>query len=206
MTREQWEAAHTANQDQVSWFQGHPTLSFDYIRACDLPNGATALDAGSGASRMAEAMLELGLRPTIADIAQEPLDRVRERLGSRAGEVAFVRADLVHHAWPESVFDLWHDRAVFHFLTEVADRAGYIAAMRNGLKPGGFLVLACFAPDGPEKCSGIPIRRYDAAGLAAELGAAFKLLDEGRETHPTPFCTTQAFTIARFQRKADLAV
>lgn len=203
MTRDHWEAAHAAKQDQVSWYQDAPTLALAFIRACGLPIGATALDAGSGASRMVEAMLELGLRPTVADIAQEPLDRIQTRLGARAKEVAFVRADLADHSWPEGAFDLWHDRAVFHFLTEPTNRAAYIARMKAALKPGGFLVLATFAPDGPEKCSGLPVRRYDAAGLALELGAGFELLDEGREAHPTPFGTTQAFTVARFMRLGD---
>lgn len=202
MTRDHWEAAHAAKQDQVSWFQETPSLALAFIRACGLPSGATALDAGSGASRMAEAMLELGLRPTIADIAQEPLDRVKTRLGVHAKEVSFVCADLAQHAWPADTFDLWHDRAVFHFLTEPADRAAYISHMKGALKPGAFLVLATFAPDGPEKCSGLPVRRYDAAGLAAELGAAFELLEEGRELHPTPSGTTQAFTVVRFRKNA----
>ena len=201
MTREHWETAHAAKQDQVSWYQDRPTLAMDYIRACGLPPGATALDAGSGASRMAEAMLDLGLRPTIADIAQEPLDRVKARLGDRSKEVSFVQADLTSHDWPKETFDLWHDRAVFHFLTEPGERADYLARMDAALKPGGFLILACFALDGPEKCSGLLVRRYDAAGLVAELGSGFDLLDEGRESHPTPFGTTQAFTVTRFRKK-----
>lgn len=199
MTRDHWESAHGAKQDQVSWYQDRPSLALAFIQACGLPPGAAALDAGSGASRMAEAMLEVGLRPTIADIAQEPLDRVKARLGARAGEVAFVRADLTEQDWPPARFDLWHDRAVFHFLTEPTARAAYMTRMKAALKPGGFLVLACFAPDGPEKCSGLPVRRYDAEGLIAELGPDFELLEAGREEHPTPFGTTQAFTVARFR-------
>lgn len=200
MARDHWEAAHAAKQDQVSWFQDRPTLALAFIRACGLPPGAAVLDAGSGASRMAEALLELGLRPTLADLAQEPLDRVKARLGDRAPEVAFVQGDLTLLGWPEASFDLWHDRAVFHFLTAPGDRAAYRDRMRTALKPGGFLVMACFAPEGPERCSGLPVRRYDAEGLAAELGPGFELLEAGAESHPTPFGTTQAFTVARFRR------
>lgn len=200
MTRDHWEAAHTAKQDRVSWFQDRPTRALAFIDACGLPPGAAVLDAGSGASRLAEALLERGLRPTLCDLAQAPLDRVKARLGDRAREVAFVQGDLRTLDWPAGAFDLWHDRAVFHFLTEPADRAAYVARMRAALRPGGFLVMACFAPEGPETCSGLPVRRYDAEGLAAELGPGFEWLEAGAETHPTPFGTTQAFTVARFRR------
>jgi SAM-dependent methyltransferase len=201
MSRDHWESIHAAKQDHVSWYQEVPTLALAYVRACGLPPGAAALDAGSGASRMVEAMLDLGLRPTVADIAQSALDRVRERLGVRAGEAAFLRGDLTRMDWPPASFDLWHDRAVFHFLTEPADRAAYVARMKAALKPGGFAVLACFALDGPEACSGLPVRRYDAAGLAVELGPDFEPLESGREEHATPFGTAQAFTVARFRRR-----
>jgi SAM-dependent methyltransferase len=200
LNRDHWESIHASKQDQVSWYQDRPTLALDFIRACGLPPGAAALDAGAGASRMTEALLELGLRPTVVDIAQSALDRVRERLGGRAGEVAFLRADLTGADLPEGAFDLWHDRAVFHFLTDPAHRAAYLVSLTRALRPGGFLVLACFAPDGPEKCSGLPVRRYDAAGLATELGPGFELLDSGRESHLTPFNTTQSFTVTRFRR------
>ena len=201
MNRDHWEAIHTAKQDQVSWYQEQPSLALTYIRACGLPPGATVLDAGAGASRMVEALLDLGLLPLVVDIAQSALDRVRERLGTRAGEVAFHCADLTCLELPESSVDLWHDRAVFHFLTEPEARSAYLAGLRRALKPGGFVVMGCFAPDGPEKCSGLPVRRYNAAGLVSELGPEFELLEEGRETHSTPFGTTQAFTVVRFQRR-----
>lgn len=199
MTRDHWESIHASKQDQVSWYQERPTLALAYIRACGLPAGAAVLDAGGGASRLVESLLELGLRPTVADIAQAALDRVQDRLGARAPEAVFLCADLTQAELPRAAFDLWHDRAVFHFLTEPADRAAYLTRMKLALKPGGFVVLGCFAPDGPEKCSGLPVRRYDAAGIAAELGPDFELLDEGMETHPTPFGTTQAFTVTRFR-------
>ena len=201
MNRDHWEAIHATKQDQVSWYQDRPSLALTFIQACDLAPGATVLDAGAGASRMVESLLDLGLRPTVADIAQSALDRVRERLGARADEAALLCIDLTQAELPEAAFDLWHDRAVFHFLTEPGQRAAYLTRMKRALKPGGFVVLGCFAPDGPEKCSGLPVRRYDAAGIAAELGPEFELLEEGRETHSTPFGTTQAFTVVRFRFK-----
>ena len=201
MNRDHWESIHASKQDQVSWYQDRPTLALACIRACGLPAGSVVLDAGAGASRMVEALLDLALRPTVVDIAQSALDRVSERLGTRAKEVTFLCGDLTQMDLPSQSFDLWHDRAVFHFLTESADRAAYLSRMKRALKPSGFVVLSCFAPDGPEKCSGLPVRRNDAAGLAEELGPGFELLDEGRESHATPFNTSQAFTVTRFQRK-----
>ncbi len=200
MTRDHWEAIHTRKQDQVSWYQDQPTRTLDYLRACALPAGATVLDAGAGASRLVESLLDLGLRPTVVDIAASALERVRARLGERAAAVTFLCADLTQADLPSAAFDLWHDRAVFHFLLDTADRAAYLKRLRQALKPGGFVVLACFAPDGPEQCSGLTVRRYDAEGLAVELGPDFQLLDEDRENHLTPFGTTQAFTVTRFQR------
>jgi SAM-dependent methyltransferase len=125
---------------------------------------------------------------------------VRERLGTRASEVGFIVGDITETELPEAAFDLWHDRAVFHFLTEPAQRTAYVKALRRALKPGGFVVLAGFAPDGPEKCSGLPVCRYDAQGFAEQLGGEFELVESVREVHPTPFGTSQAFQYTRFRR------
>jgi SAM-dependent methyltransferase len=195
-----WETIHATKGDAVSWYQPEPTLALEMVRRANLRPGAAVLDAGTGASRMAEALLELGLRPTLVDLAPSALARVLERLGDRAGQVSTLAGDLRTLTLPVAAFDLWHDRAVFHFLTEAEDRAAYLAQLRQALKPTGTVVLGTFATDGPEKCSALPVRRYDAAALAAELGPGFSLQEEGRELHPTPFGTTQAFTLARFRR------
>ena len=195
-----WETIHATKGDAVSWYQPASTESLRLIRACGLPAGAQVVDVGAGASILVDALLEDGLRPTLLDIAEAPFIRVRERLGGRAADVAFIVGDITATELPETAFDLWHDRAVFHFLTEPVQRQAYLAAMRKALKPGGFVVLAAFAPDGPEKCSGLPVCRYDAAGFSGQLGKGFELLETARELHPTPFGTTQAFQYARFRR------
>jgi ubiquinone/menaquinone biosynthesis C-methylase UbiE len=195
-----WERIHQAKGDEVSWYQAEPTLALEMIRRVGLPIGAAVIDAGTGASRMAEALLNMQLHPTLIDISQAALDRVKARLGAQGAEVTTLCGDIRTLPLPESAFDLWHDRAVFHFLTEAGDRAAYMAQLRRALKSGGAVVFGTFALDGPEKCSALPVRRYDAAGLAAELGPGFQLEEEGRELHATPFGTTQAFTLARFRR------
>jgi ubiquinone/menaquinone biosynthesis C-methylase UbiE len=171
------------------------------IRACQLPRGSRVVDIGAGASVLAEALLDEGLRPTLNDLADAALARVRERLGPRSGEVDFRVGDITTLALPEAAFDLWHDRAVFHFLTAPEDREAYLVNLRRALKPGGFDVLASFALEGPEKCSGLPVCRYDAAGLAAALDPGFELLETAREGHPTPFGTSQEFQYACFRRR-----
>ena len=198
--KDHWEHIHATKGDAVSWYQPVPTLSLELIRACGLPPGAAALDVGAGASVLVDELLALGLAPTLLDLADSAFDRVRARLGGAAPKVTFLVGDITELLLPEGAYDLWHDRAVFHFLTEPAQRAAYLRALRRALRPGGFVVLAGFAPDGPEKCSGLPVCRYDASGFASQLGAEFELLDSPREVHPTPFSTSQAFQYARFRR------
>jgi SAM-dependent methyltransferase len=195
-----WDTIHATKGDAVSWFQPTSTESARMILACGLPSGAAVLDVGAGASVLVEELLALGFQPTLLDIAETAFERVRERLGVRAAEVGFIVGDITATALPEAAFDLWHDRAVFHFLTESAQRLAYLEALRRALKPGGFVVLAGFAPDGPEKCSGLSVCRYDAEGFAAQLGEDFELMESTRELHPTPFGSTQAFQYTRFRR------
>lgn len=196
-----WEHIHSTKGDAVSWHQPEPTLSLSMIRACGLSSGSSVLDVGAGASVLVDALLEMGLRPTVLDIAEAALAKVRERLGARAEQVDFSVGDITQIELPEAAFNLWHDRAVFHFLTNPGDRAAYLSALKKALKPGGFVILAAFAPEGPETCSGLPVCRYDVEGFAAALGPGFDLLEAAREQHPTPFGTTQEFQYARLQRR-----
>lgn len=199
-SKEHWEQIHATKGDAVSWYQPASTESARLIQACGLASGASVLDVGAGASVLVDALLEAGYRPTLLEIAESAFVRVRERLGGRALAVGFIVGDITAVDLPEAAFDLWHDRAVFHFLTEPLQRAAYVKALKRSLRPGGFVVLAAFAPDGPEKCSGLPVCRYDAAGFAEQLGEGFELLESSREQHPTPFGATQAFQYARFRR------
>lgn len=195
-----WETIHATKGDEVSWYQTVSTESLRMILACGLPPGAEVLDVGAGASVLVDELLAAGYRPTLLEIAEAALGRVRERLGDRAQQVSFIAGDITATDLPEAAYDLWHDRAVFHFLTEPDQRKAYLEALRRALKPGGFVVLAAFAPDGPEKCSGLPVCRYDAQGFAEQLGVGFELLESTRELHSTPFGTAQAFQCARFRR------
>jgi trans-aconitate methyltransferase len=201
MDRQHWEDVYASKGPaEVSWTQGSLEPSLQRIRAAGLSDEAAIVDVGGGFSCLAGELIDLGFSDiTVVDLAQAALDAARSNLGGRATPVRFLRADVTQ--WrPDRVFDLWHDRAVFHFLTEPADRARYIAALEVGLKPGGRLVLAAFAPDGPERCSGLPVRRWAAEALAAELGSGFELIEDAREEHHTPWGSVQPFTWTTFRR------
>jgi 2-polyprenyl-3-methyl-5-hydroxy-6-metoxy-1,4-benzoquinol methylase len=183
----------------VSWFQGSPTPSLRLIGTSGLGPGSRAIDVGGGASSLVDHLLDQGLEVTVLDLAPEALDVSRARLGARATAVRWIAADITQ--WePSGQFDLWHDRAVFHFLIEPAQRAAYRAAMETGLKPGGWLVMATFAPQGPDRCSGLPVQRWSAADLASFLGEQFQLIASAEEAHETPWGAPQIFTWTLFRR------
>ncbi len=196
-----WQNVYiTKDEDSVSWFQERPETSLALITRGGLPTDARIIDVGAGASRLVDALLAAGYANlTVLDIAPAALDQARARLGHRADGVQWVAADIT--AWmPPAPFDVWHDRAVFHFLTEAADRAAYRAALEAGVRPGGRAIIGTFAPDGPEKCSGLPVVRYSPEGLAAELGAGFRLIDSLTEAHHTPAGAVQHFQFSVFAR------
>lgn len=187
--------------DQVSWFQAHPTVSLALIGETGHGPDARILDVGGGVSRLVDHLIAQGFRAiTILDIAQAALERVRRRLGQRAEGVAWVVADITRWA-PTAPFDLWHDRAVFHFLTDPADRAAYAAVMAAAIPSGGQAIVATFAPDGPERCSGLPVCRYDAQGLAAQFALSFEPVGERTEDHRTPAGKIQRFQFVRLRRR-----
>jgi SAM-dependent methyltransferase len=136
---------------------------------------------------------------TVLDVSARALERTRERLGAAAGTVTWIAADVTGE-WPVPDVDIWHDRAAFHFLTNGADRERYVERLREAVRPGGAVVLATFALDGPEKCSGLPVARYDAAGLAAQLGNGFTLIESREVAHRTPGGVIQPFCYAAFRR------
>ena len=158
------------------------------------------VDIGGGASRLVDCLLEDGYEHlTVVDVSEAALQAARERLGVRAESVTWRAADVRNLRLPEEV-DVWHDRAVFHFLTSEGDRARYKDRLSSVLKPGGSAIIATFALEGPEKCSGLPVARYSAESLASELGDQFALVDARRHLHTTPWGATQAFQYSRFTR------
>lgn len=198
-----WENVYaTKGETEVSWFQDSPAISLDMIRAASPDRGAAIIDIGGGASRLVDALLQDGYRDlTVLDLSANALDAAKTRVGSAAASnVDWIVADAT--TWrPARRYDTWHDRAAFHFLTDACDRAAYVERLRSTVVPGGCVIMATFAPDGPEKCSGLPVQRHDSASLAAELGADFELVETRSEIHHTPWQSTQAFQFSRFTRR-----
>jgi len=201
--KDHWEAVYATTQDEadVSWFQDSPVPSLELIEQARPSKDAAIIDVGGGASRLADGLLERGFRRvTVLDISAAALDLAALRLGRRASEVQWIVDDVT--AWePAQRFDIWHDRAAFHFLVEAADRAAYIARLKQALVPGGYAIIGSFAADGPETCSGLPVHRYDAAGLARELGEDFALVDSRPHDHATPWNAQQRFQFSMFRRR-----
>ena len=190
-----WEHIyHTKDTAQVSWYQLHPRLSLQYIQNTGVSKSAQIIDVGGGASTLVDHLLDDGFQQvTVLDISAEALQITQQRLGQRAESVTWLEADITQTSMPHHEYDVWHDRAVFHFLTNQADRQRYINAVKEAVKPGGHVIVATFANDGPEKCSGLQVARYDPQSLHNEFGADFELLDHTREEHHTPFGTEQKF-------------
>lgn len=192
--QEHWTQVYTTKPaDNVSWYQPTPELSLRALDELQLPVSASLIDIGGGASSLVDNLLGRGWSDvTVLDIAAPALEVAKARLGHAAERVRWLVADMT--AWlPDRVYDVWHDRAVFHFLNEPEQRIVYRSALETGTGPGSLVIVATFAPDGPERCSGLPVRRYDAALLAVELGSVFTLEREWREEHRTPDGGTQAF-------------
>ena len=191
----------TKGERQVSWFQEMPTISLDLIRATGVGPDASIIDIGGGASRLVDGLIAAGFHSlTVLDISEKALATSRERLGPKAANVTWIAADIT--GWqPGRRYDLWHDRAAFHFLTVPVDRAAYAACVRTAVCPGGHVIIGTFAPDGPERCSGLPVIRHDAGSIAEVLGPSFKLIESRRHDHLTPAGTVQRFQFSRFQRQ-----
>lgn len=196
-----WDEIYAAKGEaEVSWFQASPEPSLGLIRQAGAAPRSAIVDVGGGASRLVDALLDSGFADvTVLDLSAAALARAQARLGDRAAQARWVVADAT--GWrPERRYDLWHDRAAFHFLVDPADRAAYVGVLKQALTPGGQVILAAFAPDGPEKCSGLPVMRHDAASFARELGPDFALIEERAHGHSTPWGAIQRFRFAAFRR------
>jgi 2-polyprenyl-3-methyl-5-hydroxy-6-metoxy-1,4-benzoquinol methylase len=196
-----WEHIYrTKATDQVSWYAPHLQTSLDLIGRTALEPDAAILDVGGGASTLVDDLLARGFTNlTVLDLSEAALDQNRARLGALSEKVHWLAADITQTNLAPAYFDLWHDRAVFHFLTDPAQRSAYVRQLVGALKPGGHAIVSTFSPDGPPRCSGLDVVRYDAPALAAALGAGFRLLDSVISLHPTPAGATQQFLSCRFQ-------
>lgn len=193
-----WEAVYRDMSPlEVSWYQQEPTLSLELIRRSGVAHVAPIIDVGGGASVLVDRLLAAGYTElSVLDIAARSLDCARQRLGAAAGQTDWIEADITTFR-PSHMYALWHDRAVFHFLTGKADRARYVETLHLALQPGGHLIIAAFAIGGPEKCSGLDIVQYDADKLLAELGSGFELMETRPEAHTTPAGGEQRFNYFR---------
>jgi 2-polyprenyl-3-methyl-5-hydroxy-6-metoxy-1,4-benzoquinol methylase len=196
-----WQNVYqTKGEHDVSWFQESPTISLDLIRATGVETAASIIDIGGGASRLVDALISEGFNfIAVLDVSEQALATSRSRLGVRGAHVNWIVADVT--TWqPTQTYDVWHDRAAFHFLTESNDRAAYAECVRKAVRPGGHVIVGTFALDGPERCSGLPVVRHDATSLGEMLGPSFKLAESRNHSHQTPMGTVQRFQFSRFRR------
>lgn len=194
-SKQHWEHIYTTKPtDGVSWYQPHAQQSLRLIRDTGLPLTAAIIDVGGGASMLVDDLLDAGYSAlTVLDLSAAALAAAKTRLGTRSAAVRWLEADILDAKLPKHGFDVWHDRAVFHFLTSAAERHAYVRAVLRAVKPGGHVIVATFAEDGPEQCSGLPVRRYRAGELHAEFGEPFLLLRHEKEAHQTPAGGVQQF-------------
>jgi len=192
--QEHWDTLYRNKAvDQVSWFQPRATSSLRLIEGC-ADKEAHIIDVGGGASVLVDDLLDAGYRNlTVLDLVESALAASRARLGARAQSVQWIAADITRADLPAARYDVWHDRAVFHFLTDPADRARYVGQVLKSVKPGGHVIVAAFGPGGPLQCSGLDVVRYDPEALHAEFGAPFRLLGHESEAHQTPSGQEQEF-------------
>jgi trans-aconitate methyltransferase len=188
-------------EEQVSWTQLDPQPSLGLIEKFAGDRNASIVDIGGGASRLVDALLAHGFTAiTVLDLAEAALQSAKERLGEQGASVQWVAADVTK--WqPSQAFDIWHDRAAFHFLVDAGERMSYIERLQAGVKPGGHAIIATFAPDGPEKCSGLPVQRYDPASLSRTIGNAFELIEHQSHRHVTPWGAVQSFQFSVLRRR-----
>lgn len=195
-----WEHIyHSKSPPETSWYEPHLETSLEWIVKAASDRGASIVDVGGGESTLVDDLVAQGYRAlTVLDVSQAALVKSRRRLSDAAPYVNWIAGDVSEVALPPRAYDLWHDRAVFHFFTEPEKRAAYVRTLSASLREGGQVIMATFGPDGPQKCSGLPTRRYDADSLLRELGSQFRVVRHARIDHQTPFGTMQQFLYCHF--------
>jgi ubiquinone/menaquinone biosynthesis C-methylase UbiE len=190
-----WEGVYGSRPaDTVSWYQPHATISLKLIRAMSMGPLTRIIDVGGGASTLVDDLLADGMsRVTVLDISEAALRVSQGRLGAQARRVRWIGADVTKVQLELGAYDIWHDRAVFHFLTQESDRAAYVSQVRRAVRRGGHVVVAAFGPNGPDRCSGLPVVRYEPGRLHAEFGGEFELIGHVAEAHRTPAGAIQQF-------------
>ncbi len=199
-----WENVYTTKgETEVSWFQEKPAPTLELLALIDATSRSAIIDIGGGASRLVDHLVSQGYEDvTVLDLSQAALAAAEARLEDKAGRVHWIVADVTK--WePSRTYDVWHDRAAFHFLTDPADRTAYLDRLRRALRRGGCAIIGTFALDGPEKCSGLPVTRYDARSLGALLGPEFVLVDARLHEHETPRGAIQRFQFSAFRLRGE---
>jgi ubiquinone/menaquinone biosynthesis C-methylase UbiE len=199
--KKHWENVYsTKAANAVSWYQEHASKSYELIRKSGLQPNAPIIDVGGGASTLVDDLLAGGYNDiTVLDLSGTALAAAKARVGPQSKMVKWLEANIVEIELPEHAYELWHDRAVFHFLNSRQERLAYLRNVMRAVRPGGHVIVATFAEDGPTQCSGLPVSRYSAAELEAEFGEAFTLVRHEKEAHATPFGTTQQFVYCHFR-------
>jgi len=198
-----WQRIYSEKAPEgVSWYQPHLERSLSFIHEASLLRDASIVDVGGGAATLIDDLIQRGYENvTVIDIAEAALERAKSRLGVKQTRARWIVGDVTTPLLPDASVDFWHDRAVFHFLIEAPARAAYIEQVTRTVRPGGFVLVATFAPNGPERCSGLPVARYDAEGIHRVFGDTFQKVGHAVETHETPWGSTQAFAYC-FCRRA----
>jgi len=203
-----WERIYRSKAPtEVSWYQPEARLSLDLIRRVIPDVAAPIIDVGGGASTLVDGLLDAGYQAiSVLDLAPTSLVLAQQRLGERAKRVIWMAADVLSVSLPEAGYAVWHDRAVFHFLTTPGDRTLYVDQTRRAVRPGGYVIVASFGPEGPTRCIGLDVVRYSPEAMHDEFGAGFRLLDSVREDHRTPSGAIQAFVycLCRVENKPGL--
>lgn len=201
-SKQHWEQIYaTKASEDVSWFQEHAGLSLELIHNTGLGINAGIIDVGGGASKLVDALAEEDYQDlTVLDISAASLDIAKQRLGSHAQSISWIVDDITNTKLPANRFDIWHDRAVFHFLTDKDDRHAYVKQVMRAVRPDGHVIIATFSDDGPEKCSGLPVVRYKPETLHATFGDNFTLVQHQKESHKTPLGNVQQFVYCHFRK------